>query len=136
MTPATPTIYQITVNTHLDDHRSHRPSDVTLARNDEGNSLITALKADQARLHRLLDASAQHGGRTGWEVPALGALTMGLGSRRVHSEYCGCFAAAGQGSGHEGGATSVTEVAPVPSSAAGVEAARAAPVRLSPTGGA
>ncbi|MBA2695774.1 MAG: ATP-binding cassette domain-containing protein [Actinobacteria bacterium] len=31
----------------------------------------------------LLDASAQHGGRTGREVPTLGGLTMGLDSRRV-----------------------------------------------------
>lgn len=54
MTTTAPTIYEITVNGHLDDHWSDSFSEVTIQRSDDGTSRITASMADQAQLHGLL----------------------------------------------------------------------------------
>jgi RimJ/RimL family protein N-acetyltransferase len=47
-------VYELRVRGHLDDRLGHWLGDLTVVRNDDGTSMITASGADQARLHGLL----------------------------------------------------------------------------------
>lgn len=48
------TTYEVRVDGHLDDHWGSWLGDLTIARNDDGTSTLTAAAADQAQLHGLL----------------------------------------------------------------------------------
>jgi len=54
MNPAGPTTYAIRVDGHLDDHWSPWLGGLTLTRNSDGTSTLTAAVADQAQLHGIL----------------------------------------------------------------------------------
>jgi len=48
------TVYEVRVRGHLDDHWADWLGNLTIARNDDGTSTLTAPATDQARLHGLL----------------------------------------------------------------------------------
>lgn len=47
-------VYEVRVRGHLDDHWANWLGDLTIARNDDGTSTLTAPATDQAQLHGLL----------------------------------------------------------------------------------
>lgn len=49
-----PTAYQLRIAGHLDQHWSPWLGDLTLAHDEDGNTIITGVIADQAELHGLL----------------------------------------------------------------------------------
>lgn len=54
MNTAAPTIYEITVTGHLDDHLSECFGDVAVQSSDDGTSRVTTSLADRGQLHELL----------------------------------------------------------------------------------
>jgi hypothetical protein len=51
-----PTMYEIRVDGHLDDHWSAWFGDLTLVRHDDGTTVLTGPVTDQAQLHGILSA--------------------------------------------------------------------------------